>query len=77
MSKLCRKIENNSNAFVSDEANRLALHETAAEVKEEIRTISPNNEYDQGDFDDMPDDQFYDENYVEDDLLFEGRLRFL
>ena len=76
MSKLCRKIENNSNAFVSDEANRLALHETAAEVKEEIRTTSPNNEYDQGDFDDMPDDQFYDGNYVEDDL-FEGRLRFL
>ena len=77
MSKLCWKIENNSNASVSDEANRLALHETAAEVKEEIRTISPNNEYEQGDFDDMPDDQFYDENYVEDDLLFEGRLRFL
>ena len=77
MSKLCWKIENNSNVSVSDEANRLALHETTAEVKEEIRTTSPNNEYDQGDFDDMPDDQFYDENYVEDDLLFEGRLRFL
>ena len=61
---------------VSDEANRLALHETA-EVKEEIRTISPNNEYDQGDYDDMLDDQSYDENYVEDNLLFEGRLKFL
>ena len=42
-------------------------------MKEEIRSISPNNECDQGDFDNMPDDQSYDENYDEDNL-FEGRL---